>query len=193
MDKQIWQNILQGDHLAYKQLYYEYFKKFYNYGKKFTTDTALIEDSIQEVFLEIWNKKEKMMQIESPNSYFFSAFRFILLEKIQQSKRSIQANYSEEDIGFSPELQIIARETDRQLQQKLAEALVSLTPRQREAIFLRFYEGLSYEEVANVLNITVKATYKIMGRSLTSLKDHIGSSLMAASLLVQLCRGYILP
>ncbi len=184
IDKQIWQNILNGDQLAYEQIYYEYFKKFYNYGKKFTTDTTLIEDSIQEVFLEIWNKRERIAQIDSPNSYFFSTFRFMLLQKIQQTKRTIQATYSEDDIEFSRELQIIAHETDSELHKKLAEALDSLTPRQREAIFLRFYEGLSYEEVATVLNITVKATYKIMARSLTSLKDLLGASFLLAMLLM---------
>jgi RNA polymerase sigma factor (sigma-70 family) len=188
MDKHAWQNILKGDHLAYAQVYHEYFKKFHNYGKKFTSDTALIEDSIQEVFLEIWNKKERIAEIDSPNSYFFSAFRFILLEKIKQLKRTLQANYTEDDIEFSPELEVIARETDSHLNQKLADALQSLTPRQREAIFLRFYEGLSYEEVASILNITVKATYKIMARSLTSLKDQIAISLMAVLFLRHLFR-----
>ena len=183
---QIWQNILRGDRAAYEQLYYEYFKKFYNYGKKFTTDIALIEDSIQDVFIEIWNKKEKMVEIESPNSYFFSAFRFILLERIQNAKRSMTTQSTTEDFEFSRELEIIAGETDEQLQKKLQEALASLTPRQREAIFLRFYEGLSYEDVATVLNITVKATYKIMARCLTSLRDYIGNSPIAAFLLMQL-------
>ncbi|MEJ7830747.1 MAG: sigma factor-like helix-turn-helix DNA-binding protein, partial [Segetibacter sp.] len=50
-------------------------------------------------------------------------------------------------------------------------ALKALTPHQREAIFLRFYQTLSYEEVAETLNISVKATYKIIARSLSALKE----------------------
>lgn len=172
MDKNIWQNILDGDHVAYEALYHNYFKKFYNYGKKFTNDAPLIEDSIQEVFMEIWNKREKIKEIDSPNSYFFSAFRFMLLEKMRQSKRLSKVR-SEEKVEFSIELQIIAREADIEVRQKLAAALQALTHRQREAIFLRFYEGLSYEEVAEILNINVKAAYKIMARGLISLKNQI--------------------
>jgi RNA polymerase sigma factor (sigma-70 family) len=187
MDKEKWKNILEGDHAAYEQLYYEYFKKFYNYGKRFTPDTNLIEDSIQEVFLEIWSKREKILKIDAPNSYFFSAFRFILLEKMRQTNRlaSIQA---EEEAEFSIELKIMEQEAHSIVRQKLEKALQSLTPRQREAVFLRFYEGLSYEDVASVLNISVKATYKIMARSLASLKDQIGRGL-APFILLQLLMG----
>ena len=78
-----------------------------------------------------------------------------------------------DDPQFSAEINIIERETELVVQQSLQNAINELTPRQREAIFLRFYEGLSYEEVAEVLNISVKATYKIMARSLASLKDRL--------------------
>jgi RNA polymerase sigma factor (sigma-70 family) len=54
---------------------------------------------------------------------------------------------------------------------KLKIAFEALTAHQREAIFLRFYQNLSYEEVAEVLNISIKATYKIMARSLSALKE----------------------
>ena len=186
MDKKIWQNIPEGDHVAYEQLYFDYFKKFYNYGKKFTNDVPLIEDSIQEVFLEIWSKRERILEIDSPNSYFFSAFRFILLGKIKQSKKDTWADLTGDEIDFSIEQKIIAQETNSTLQQKIATALQTLTPRQKEAIFLRFYEGLCYEEVASVLHISIKATYKIMARSLASLKDQIDTFLVILFVLISL-------
>ena len=81
----------------------------------------------------------------------------------------------------------LASDIDTDVQQRLQAALDKLTARQREAIFLRFYEGLSYEEVAAVLKITVKATYKIMARSLTALKETLTLSLAALLFLLRLC------
>lgn len=72
---------------------------------------------------------------------------------------------------FSVEQKIIAGEITNEKSLKLNKALKVLTSRQREAVFLRFYEGLSYEEVAVVLNITIKATYKILARSLSTLRN----------------------
>lgn len=165
------ENIINSDKEAYSQLYIEYFKKFYNYGKKFTTNTSIIEDSIQEVFLDFYLKKEKLQKVESVSSYFFSAFRFCLIRNIKSAKKILLAEEFETTPEFAVDQIIIKRELDLELKIKLDTALKTLTPHQREAIFLRFYEGLSYEEVAAILNITVKATYKIMARSLSALKD----------------------
>ena len=74
---------------------------------------------------------------------------------------------------FSIDHFIMARETGQEMKEKLERSLANLTARQREAIFLRFYEGLSYEEVASVLQITTKATYKIMARALAELREHL--------------------
>ena len=46
-----------------------------------------------------------------------------------------------------------------------------LTPRQREAIFFKFYENMSYEEISNILGITTKATYKLIARAITELRS----------------------
>lgn len=185
MDEQTWQNIIEGDRVAYAKLYADYFKKFYNYGRKFTIDNELIQDAIQEVFLIIWSRR-KTLKIKSFNSYFFSSFRFVLFKKIKQSKKVVQARQVENEPEFSIDYAIINKEINEELQQKLQSALENLTPRQREAIFLRFYEGLSYEEVAAVLNISVKATYKIMARSLLRLKDKIALPISVILMLLKL-------
>lgn len=186
MDKLIWQNIANGEKGAYKEVYTGYFKKFFNYGRKFTNNHLLIEDSIQEVFLDVWHKKEKMITVDMPNSYLFSSFRYSLFKKIKQSARLQELNDWDDEPQFSIEQSIITSELNREMQQKLQSALQSLTSRQREAIFLRFYEGLSYEEVAAVLNITVKATYKIMARSIGQLKDQM-AGLSPSALIIMAC------
>lgn len=171
MTKEDWENTINNHGGAYEKLYIDYFKKFYNYGKKFTANTSVIEDSIQEVFLDIWANKQKLLQVNSINSYFFSAFRYILLRKIKEEKKIVSSKEFETQPGFSIDYTLINKEVDNELQLKLRKALKALTPHQREAIFLRFYQTLSYEEVAEILNISVKATYKIIARSLSALKD----------------------
>ena len=52
----------------------------------------------------------------------------------------------------------------------LNKALENLTQRQKEAIFLKFYESMSYEEIAGVLNISTKATYKLVARAISELR-----------------------
>lgn len=171
MDNPVFQHIMNGDIDAYSGLYKEYYKRFYNYGRKFTSNTYLIEDSIQEVFLDLWNRRGKLSHVDSPNFYLYSSFRYVLIRKIKQHEKIVFNQSAEEEYEFSSEHVIVGNELSEELQIKLKKAIKTLTGRQLEAIFLMYYEDLSYKEVAAILNISVKATYKIMARSLLALKE----------------------
>jgi len=120
-----------------------------------------------------------------PQAYFLSAFRNALFKKLQEKKKLyLQA---EPEPEFAIDTFIIQEENDAEIRVKLQNALFQLTSKQREAIYLRFYEGLSYEEVAVILGITVKATYKIMARALLGLKEHLQ---LVPSVLLLLLRNY---
>jgi RNA polymerase sigma factor (sigma-70 family) len=168
LEKERWKHIEQGDIAVYSETYTFYFKKLFNYGKKFTDNTELIEDAIQSVFIMLWNDRKKLAAIHSPNSYIFCSFRnYIFKEKGKLQRIDSQT----EEPVFAIEDAIVIQETNIELSKRLQKALSSLTSHQREAIFLRFYEALSYEEVAQVMEISVKATYKLMARSLLKLKE----------------------
>ncbi|NIG52999.1 RNA polymerase sigma factor [Chitinophaga sp. Cy-1792] len=173
MDNPTFQRIIEGDMDAYSGLYKEYYKRFFNYGRKFTTNIVLIEDSIQEVFLDVWNRRDKLSHVDSPNYYLYSSFRYILMKKIRQHDKIVFDRSAEEDYEFSIENVIVSNELNEEMKTKLQHAIKTLTSRQLEAVFLRFYENLSYQEVASILKISVKATYKIMARSLSALKENI--------------------
>ena len=157
----------------------------YNYGRKFTVDITLIEDSIQEVFLSLWNNRDAMGAISSQCSYLLSSFRYTLFKKIKQGRRTLLA-YESDDIDFSVENFIINKEVDAALRQKFQSAIARLNTKQREAIYLRFYEGLSYEEIAAITGITVKGVYKLMARSIKSLKETMAASSLAVVLFLPL-------
>jgi RNA polymerase sigma factor (sigma-70 family) len=116
----------------------------------------------------LWKDREKLINIRSPHSYIFYSFRNYILKE----KRKLQeVAFQKEEQEFGIDNFIIHKETTSHLNNQLNQALKSLTPRQREAIFLRFYEALSFEEVAQIMNISIKATYKLVARSLLKLKD----------------------
>lgn len=173
MTNPLFQHIIEGNIEAYTGLYKEYYKKFYNYGRKFTDNKDLIEDSIQEVFLDLWSRRENLSHVESPNYYLYSSFRYTLLKKIKQRDKIVFDEAESEEHAFSAESIIVDKELNEEMRTKLNEAIKTLTGRQIEAVFLRFYEGLSYPEVAAMLNISVKATYKIVARSISALKEKI--------------------
>lgn len=188
-EKELWLRIGRDDQQAYGEVYRFYYKRFYNYGRKFSVDEPLIEDAVQEALLTIWDKRSTLASIEYPATYFYTSFRYLLFERLKQKHRILSGDPVTEEPEFSIDQVIVARETDQALKEQLHKALATLTPRQREAIFLRFYEGLSYEDVATVLNITPKATYKIMARALSQLRENMVLPSITLSVLKHLLSG----
>lgn len=135
----------------------------------------------------LWKDRKKLAAIRSPHTYIFYSFR----NYIFKDKRKLQ------ELAFQREVQefgidnfIIHKETTSHLNKQLNQALESLTPRQREAIFLRFYEALSFEEVAEILNLSIKGTYKLVARSLSKLKELLNWPVV---LIIVLLQGIYLP
>jgi len=186
MDNEVF-DITSGDLNSYSRVYTYYFKKLYNYGKKFTPDTDIIEDCIQDIFLTFWKNKGQLSTAEKLNSYLISSFRYTLFRQLKKAKKIIAEQESFEP-DFSVEHFIIRQEIGEELQKNFRSAIQSLTARQREAIFLRFYEGLSYEEIASIMNISVKGAYKIMARSLEALKEALPTQLAMILVLLN-CHG----
>lgn len=170
-DPDIWNRISQNDAEAYAIMYRDYFNRFFNYGKKFISDESLIEDAAQETLLLVWENRASLSSIKFSGTYFYSTFRNILISKIRKRHASELPEETLEEPGFNVEQLILKRDTDEEIKLKLHGAIQNLTARQREAIFLRFYEGFSYDEVSSILNITIKSTYKIMARAIATLKE----------------------
>lgn len=170
VQREIWERIAVHDQEAYAEVYRYLFNRLYNYGAKFTRDTVLIEDSVQETLLLVWEKRADFSSYTYVETYFFSAFRNILLTKLNHKVKPISDEIPD-DAEFSVESMIIEKEVDQQLKARMVEAIEGLTSRQKEAIFLRFYEGMSFDNVATVMGITTKASYKVVARALVHLKE----------------------
>lgn len=157
-------------------LYQLYANSLYNYGSKFTADKDLIKECIQELFVTLWTRKNLLGEPLSVKNYLFKAFRLSLFKKGKLLQR--QSSYEEtEHYDFNASLTIeetiIEGENNAEMQQRLQLTLNQLTSRQREAIFLKFYEGLSYNEIAEVMNISVKGTYKVVARAIEALREKL--------------------
>lgn len=174
--EQYWQSLKKDDGQALEQLYKLYANSLYNYGSKFTTDKDLIKECIQELFVNVWSRRAYLGVPKNVKNYLFKAFRLSLFKK----NNAIQKQISYEEIehysfqaSLSIEEEMITGENNEMLQKRLQITLDQLTARQREAIFLKFYENLSYEEIAMVMGISVKGTYKVMGRAIDTLRDKL--------------------
>lgn len=174
-EQQIWQNIKNNNTESLKELYQLYHQVLFNYGRKITTDQQLVEDAIQETFISIWKYRLTVAVPASIKQYVLKTFRNQLFTIFKQRAGT---TYTEESLNFSFEIsfdhKIIEGEDAIELSATINKAISKLTDRQREIIYYRFYENLSFEEIGQIMNMQTRATYKLSARALTVLKEIMG-------------------
>ena len=172
-DQQLWLEFLNGSDSSFAQIYSRFFSLLFNYGIKIDSNRQLINDCIQDLFIDIWNSRSRLSEVEWLKTYLIKSLRRRILKESNKESFLYSGSINEDydfQVVLSHDMQLI-REEDIVLQNdRLKQALSELTYRQREAIFLKFYERLTYEQIADVMAITVKATYKIMARAIEVLR-----------------------
>ncbi len=184
-EQELWKHFQQGDEKALATIYSLYFDHLYGYGFRFTHDATLVEDCIQELFIKLIRNKQNLSLPDSVKNYLFKAFRSYLFDKLGKLKKhSVQEIQESQDFELESyrESLIIKNEELGEKQGKLGKALKELTPRQREAIFLKYHEGFSYPEIAEMMKLTQKAAYKLVGRAIQVLRSAVASGFWAVVL-----------
>ena len=182
-DSLYWSAFKEGDLEAYSSLYNLYYRPLNNYGFKFTRDASTIEDSIQDLFVRLWKNRKNLGYPFSIRHYLYKSMRNILFRKIKTESRFFDLTKDDESIPFvtSYDHQLIQDEEENRLQQMIKEVLLKLSPRQQEIIYFRFYDGLSYEEIADIMNISVNSAYKLLYKALEAISVKSLKSLRSLS------------
>lgn len=177
IDKDIWLAFKQGSRRALDYIFEKYVRLLYAYGGKISKDQALVEDCIQDLFIELWTKRENLSETDNIKFYLMKSLRRKIVRKITEDHRiqtePLQGDDYTVDLEFSVEFHIIQEQSSLEQREQLTKALKQLSKRQREAIYLKFYEKLRYEEIAEMMNLSVKSTYNLIGKAIDTLRKII--------------------
>jgi RNA polymerase sigma factor (sigma-70 family) len=175
-DQVLWNAFKAGNRDALNALFKSYYPVLYRYGKKICDDSHTVEENIQEFFLYLFEHRTGLTTPDSIKSYLLKSFRRRLLNNLEQTrgyrkKRSIYADH-QVDIQFSIEEVMTRHELDDHIRHVLLEMLNSLPKRQREVVYLRYYDQLSLAEVAEVLSITYQGAVNTVYKAIKALRSH---------------------
>jgi RNA polymerase sigma factor (sigma-70 family) len=175
----VWERFINGNDDAISFLYFEFFDEMLNFGLKYTQDIGVVEDCIQDFFVELFNKRESLPKVNNIKFYFFSSIKHKLLRQLkrknffQQDDRIAESNFF---IDYSFEAELITEETKKQYSKLLEKCIGQLSPNQKEAIYLRFNCGMDYNEISSILEINVASSRTLIYRSVKAIKDMIEKS-----------------
>ena len=167
---------LEGDTNAFHSIHGQLFRGLYDYALKLLQDAQLAEDAVQELFVKVWVKRAAIGPLQKVKPYFFTALRRQVLNHLRnrRSRELRIGSLPRPDIEFSPEEIVIRDEEYATLQGKIAAVLNELPKRQKEVIYLHYFEEMDYTQIAevmgihyqSVLNLTQKALHKLRSADL---------------------------
>ena len=175
----IWERFRQGKKEALAELFCKYFPDLFKYGCKFSNDTEVIKDTIQELFLDLWHQKAPP-PVNSIKAYLIKAMKYKILKVVDKARKTTnfddQANASFE---VSHDHFVITNEEDKQKVMQLIAALQKLPNRQREIIYLKYYLNLSYEEICDIMQIQYQVARNQISQAIKTLKQIVGGGLLS--------------
>lgn len=172
-DLTLWKAFRSGDEKALVSIFDRFSGPMFNYGYKLIGDRALVQDSIQDLFVEIWQNRERLGDTDSIKFYLFKSLRRKLIRLKGKSENQIfgrlSSDYSTE-VSPSPEFLMISEQLSLEKRQKVINMLSTLTRRQKEAMFLRYFDELNCDQIAMVMDLKKSAVYNLIHHAVEKLR-----------------------
>ncbi|GAB2787943.1 sigma-70 family RNA polymerase sigma factor [Rhabdobacter roseus] len=184
----LWQAFKQGDRDAFATLLNHYYPILLNYGVRFQSDREFVKDCLQDLFIELWNRRENLDDVRLVKLYLLKSLRRKLLRESQRLRwfreaKEVTDDYSFE-VQFAIESYLIHNEIQHEDLKKLRSQLDKLSKRQREAIYLRFFQELEYDNIADIMSINYHSAVNLVYEALKLLRKNWFLTLALTTLFI---------
>lgn len=172
-DSVIWRNLKLGDEKAFSLLFEKYYDHLVRYGNSLSHFSDKVQDCVQDVFTDVWVYRQTLNDSVVVKAYLLSSVRK-RIARLQERERIFRKTTSVDSIqfllDFSVEHQLIVDESTAEKVLHLNKLLNDLPSRQKEALYLRYHQGLSVEQIADMLEVNYQSANNLLHRALLNLR-----------------------
>lgn len=169
--------IKKGNKKAFQRIFEQQYKPMVNFAYRIIREQQVCEEIVQEVFIYLWEKKETIEIRSSLTSYLYSAVKNKCINYIKLELPKNQATMDIENAGISIEMKDFDHRDSQQLAVFIDQAIKSLPPKCRNIFLLSRSGGLTYEEIAEDLNISIKTVENQMSIALKKLRQSLAPAI----------------
>ncbi|MHA4742527.1 RNA polymerase sigma factor [Dyadobacter sp. MSC1_007] len=175
-DRRLWQDFLAGEVGAFEKLMSGNFRALFRYGSKFTKDREFVKDSIQDLFLVLWEKRENLNPDAAVKPYLMASLRRLMHRHITSrawvGNEPLADEESYFDMEFSVEHEYIEHESTAVRMQYLEKLLQELPRRQKEVVYLKFFQECTREQISEIMAISPQTVSNLLQIAIKHLKTH---------------------
>lgn len=174
-DKKIWQRFIAGEVEAFDYLMTSQFRALFHYGSKFSKDKEFVKDCIQDLFLGLWERRDNLSIDIAVKPYLMASLRRQMHRKYEQKTRlraeQFDGQEGDFEIEFSVEQEYIEQEWTLVLVQKLKKLLEDLPLRQKEVVYLKFYQELDRSQISEIMEVSPQTVSNLLRIAMKHLKS----------------------
>jgi RNA polymerase sigma factor (sigma-70 family) len=161
-----------GDENGLFELYENLFPLLMVFGRNLGYSHEDCRDQVQQLFMELWEKRKVLPPVEKIKAYLLTSFKRKLLKEVlkQHRAKTCVAAFANNDVEITIAEEMILAETTAETYQQLAHRINTLAGRQKQLLQLRFYEGLSYEQIQQVTGLSPQTVYNKIHEALKKLR-----------------------
>ena len=175
-DHQLWQRLKDGYEDALESIYREHIDALLKYGCQFSRDSNLIQDCVHDLFVELWRNRSGLGTTDNIRPYLLVALRRKIIKQVKRLQKT-QNDRDTEEINFiavpAIDETIIGKEISLEQSAQIKQAMANLSKRQREALYLKYYKGLSYDEICEALGINYQSVRNLVFGGIKALRKYL--------------------
>lgn len=175
-DRVLWQDFLAGELRAFEKLMSDNFRLLFRYGSKFSKDRELVKDSIQDLFMILWEKRDNLSPDAAVKPYLMASLRRLMHRQVSSRTwvggEALQDEDDYFEIEFSVEDDYIRNEATNTRTLQLQKLLNALPRRQKEVVYLKFFQELSRDQIAEVMAVSPQTVSNLLQIAIRHLKAH---------------------
>jgi RNA polymerase sigma factor (sigma-70 family) len=181
----VWDNFKAGDRQAFETIYNEFVDVLFAYGSKITSNKALLEDAIQDVFIDVYTYGKSLRHPELLEFYLFKVLKRNLIHKLKENSRFDHSTEVQDHFDLKFPVEFIEQEKQElEKQCKLLQLEIqNLDARKRELLFLKFNSGLTYAEIGQLLNMKPDTAKKQVRRIIKYFHKHLSERIIELFIL----------
>ncbi|UZR95284.1 RNA polymerase sigma factor [Chondrinema litorale] len=177
-DKELINGLSRDDYASFECIYNKYYQPLYNYSCQFSGIKAYNHDCIQDLFIDLWNNRSKTTITYSLQAYLYKSLRYKIQHQIRKDQtraKNIQGYFEDSfEIFFHEQEYLEKIELEKHHISKLKDSIQQLAPKQRELIYLIYFNNLSYDDVSQIMGISKKTAYNQVHSAIKNLRTSLG-------------------
>ncbi len=170
----LWSGFLNGNQKALSGLYHSYYTRLFEYGLRLVRNEELIKDSIQELFLYMWEHRSSINEVRSVKAYLFLSLRRSIFVQLRREKSRYQRNkqYVEDFLDDRKNIEdiLVALDESNAQSEQIRRAYTYLSERQQEVIQLKYFDGLTTAEICKLLGLKRQSVYNCLSEAIARLQ-----------------------